>query len=444
MRLLTHPAACRSGSRCCMHAPKPAAQPLAAVAVGRRPPLPPLPPAPLPRRGRSPRLAVRAASETPPDVSELLRKYGGSDGEAGRVGMGQCAHLSLLQTLLSPPATIDRLVFVSCSPCSLQEAADPAAAAWRVEWRHGQRVRPGRVADTVLSGKLQSLAGRGRIAGQVAVVLCRFLPQDPLTSSTSNQRVHCSDSGNWCPLPHCRTACRLFAILSINFLLFVGANLLHMPALASLTLNHWHPQWWQVRRAGTCKHAGGVAAGGAARLLVAWAAVRCSVAPVLELTRRHASFTVQFVTATCMHANWQHLSSNAFALLVFGRMVEEEEGALGVWLTYLLAGVGGTVASYLTSPHTHTISLGASGAVFGLFMVSRWRESSRGNGCSTGLPRCCFAVTSPAVLVASNNIHSLTTTAQVSLIGKFKPSLKRLLEFVILGQFVVQQVWQAA
>ncbi|PRW58478.1 Rhomboid protease [Chlorella sorokiniana] len=140
----------------------------------------------------------------------------------------------------------------------------------------------------------------------------------------------------------------LFAILSINFLLFAGSNLLHMPALASLTLNHWQPQWWQ------------------------------------------------FVTATFMHANWQHLSSNAFALLVFGRMVEEEEGALGVWLTYLLAGVGGTLASYLTSPHTPTISLGASGAVFGLFMVS--------------------------------------------LIAKFKPSLKRLLEFVILGQFVVQQV----
>jgi hypothetical protein len=56
-------------------------------------------------------------------------------------------------------------------------------------------------------------------------------------------------------------------------------------------------------------------------------------------------------------------SSNAFALLIFGRTVEEEEGAFGLWLTYLVAGVGGTVASYLTSPHSHTISLGASGAV---------------------------------------------------------------------------------
>lgn len=49
--------------------------------------------------------------------------------------------------------------------------------------------------------------------------------------------------------------------------------------------------------------------------------------------------------------------------------MEEEEGALGLWLTYLLAGVGGTAASYLMAPHTHTLSLGASGAVFGLFMV---------------------------------------------------------------------------
>ena len=100
----------------------------------------------------------------------------------------------------------------------------------------------------------------------------------------------------------------------------------------------------------------------------------------------HPSRLVQFVTATFMHANWQHLSSNAFALLVFGRMVEEEEGALGVWLTYLLAGVGGTLASYLTSPHTATISLGASGAVFGLFMVSglgRW-----GCTCSSGFEAC--------------------------------------------------------
>ncbi|KAL4859452.1 Rhomboid-like protein 11 [Chlorella vulgaris] len=140
----------------------------------------------------------------------------------------------------------------------------------------------------------------------------------------------------------------LFAILLLNFALFGAANLLHWAPLTGLALNHWRPQWWQ------------------------------------------------FVTATFVHANWQHLSSNAFALLVFGRMVEEEEGVFGLWATYLLAGVGGCIASYLTSPHTHTTSLGASGAVFGCFMVG--------------------------------------------VLTKFQPSIRKLLEMAILGTFVSQQV----
>jgi hypothetical protein len=54
------------------------------------------------------------------------------------------------------------------------------------------------------------------------------------------------------------------------------------------------------------------------------------------------------------------------------------------------------VASYLTSPHTRTASMGASAAVFGLFMVG--------------------------------------------VLTKFQPSLRRLLEALILGQFVLRQV----
>lgn len=134
--------------------------------------------------------------------------------------------------------------------------------------------------------------------------------------------------------------------------------------------------------------------------------------------------------------------------------MQEEEGALGVWLTYLLAGVGGTVASYLTAPHTHTISLGASGAVFGLFMVRRRTWAGRGAG---GLHGGGWLGKAGLVRVAVHRRRCLRRCPrrppparaaaplthpgpQVSLIAKFKPSLKRLLEFVILGQFVVQQV----
>jgi len=180
----------------------------------------------------------------------------------------------------------------------------------------------------------------------------------------------------------------LFAILLINFCLFVGSNLMHLPALSNLALNHWAPQWWQVGSGwgptiGLLHNWGGACPQSKCLPTVQVVVGRClgcqTVWCCAELRRRpcpaQQSSTcripaLQFCTAIFAHANWEHLSSNAFALLVFGRMVEEEEGALGLWLTYLLAGVGGTLASYLTAPHTHTISLGASGGVFGLFLVS--------------------------------------------------------------------------
>jgi hypothetical protein len=57
--------------------------------------------------------------------------------------------------------------------------------------------------------------------------------------------------------------------------------------------------------------------------------------------------------------------------LVFGKIVEEEEGAFGVWFSYLFTGIGANLASYLMLPKVvgglvgfgkaATVSLGASG-----------------------------------------------------------------------------------
>ncbi|XP_052210513.1 rhomboid-like protein 11, chloroplastic isoform X2 [Diospyros lotus] len=77
----------------------------------------------------------------------------------------------------------------------------------------------------------------------------------------------------------------------------------------------------------------------------------------------------QFVTATFCHANWNHLSSNLFFLYIFGKLVEEEEGNFALWLTYILTGAGANIVSWLVLPR-NAVSVGASGAVFGLFAVS--------------------------------------------------------------------------
>jgi membrane associated rhomboid family serine protease len=76
----------------------------------------------------------------------------------------------------------------------------------------------------------------------------------------------------------------------------------------------------------------------------------------------------QYVTATFCHANWMHISGNLVFLYLFGKLVEEQEGTLGVVASYVACGVGGNLISevFLSGGY----GLGASGAVFGLFAVS--------------------------------------------------------------------------
>ena len=78
----------------------------------------------------------------------------------------------------------------------------------------------------------------------------------------------------------------------------------------------------------------------------------------------------QFFTAMFCHANWAHISGNLFFLYIFGKLVEEEEGIIGVVSSYLICGLGASVMSFLFHGSSAGYSLGASGAVFGLFVVS--------------------------------------------------------------------------
>lgn len=115
-------------------------------------------------------------------------------------------------------------------------------------------------------------------------------------------------------------------LLFINCAVFILDHVFRAPVISTLYLNHAHWHWWQ------------------------------------------------FLTSAFCHGSFQHLTSNLFLLLVFGKQVEETEGAGGLWLIYLLTALGGSLASFFFTPAiVHgavTVSLGASGAVFGLFAVA--------------------------------------------------------------------------
>lgn len=114
----------------------------------------------------------------------------------------------------------------------------------------------------------------------------------------------------------------VFALIIINLVVFIADHVLRIGLIQYLYLNLSSPSWYQ------------------------------------------------FFTAMFCHANWAHISGNLFFLYIFGKLVEEEEGVIGVVGSYLICGLGASIMSWLFHAGGASYSLGASGAVFGLFVVS--------------------------------------------------------------------------
>jgi membrane associated rhomboid family serine protease len=70
-------------------------------------------------------------------------------------------------------------------------------------------------------------------------------------------------------------------------------------------------------------------------------------------------------TAMFLHANFQHIFFNMLALLIVGPAVEVQLGKARFLALYLIAGLGGSVGSYLLSP-ANVAGIGASGAIMGV------------------------------------------------------------------------------
>ncbi len=70
-------------------------------------------------------------------------------------------------------------------------------------------------------------------------------------------------------------------------------------------------------------------------------------------------------TAMWLHASFTHIFFNMITLLIVGPAVEVLLGKARFFTLYLLAGLGGSVASYLLGPHGE-VGIGASGAIMGV------------------------------------------------------------------------------
>lgn len=80
-----------------------------------------------------------------------------------------------------------------------------------------------------------------------------------------------------------------------------------------------------------------------------------------------------------MHAGVLHLGLNTLALAQLGPEAEAVLGAQSFLSIYLLSGLSGSVASFLTSPKLVTV--GASGAIFGLLGKLAYHLFKHADGC---------------------------------------------------------------
>ena len=118
-----------------------------------------------------------------------------------------------------------------------------------------------------------------------------------------------------------KRATAVYALILANLLAFISDKILRLPLARALYLYHGRVSWWQP------------------------------------------------LTACFMHADRAHLSGNLFLLLLFGRSVEDDLGAVGLLIAFAWCGVLANLVSLLLLP-AGAVSIGASGAVFGLFAVS--------------------------------------------------------------------------
>jgi len=86
----------------------------------------------------------------------------------------------------------------------------------------------------------------------------------------------------------------------------------------------------------------------------------------------------RLVSSALLHADWWHFGFNAFALVMFGRVLESYHGATLLILVYVGAIVGGSALSLLLHRHDDYAALGASGGVSGVVFAATFFHPDMG------------------------------------------------------------------
>jgi membrane associated rhomboid family serine protease len=77
----------------------------------------------------------------------------------------------------------------------------------------------------------------------------------------------------------------------------------------------------------------------------------------------------QFATYMFLHGGVFHLFFNMLTLFMFGNELERYWGTRRFLSYYMITGIGAGVCSWLVSPHSFAIVIGASGAVYGILLA---------------------------------------------------------------------------
>lgn len=96
--------------------------------------------------------------------------------------------------------------------------------------------------------------------------------------------------------------------------------------------------------------------------LATWGMIPAAVSQ----TPWHPAVLVTFLTSMFLHGGWAHILGNMWFLYIFGDNVEDRLGHARYAAFYVLCGLAGGLAHYITNPNSTVPAIGASGAIAGV------------------------------------------------------------------------------